>query len=238
MEKPKRSAALAEALGGSEGQRGVKLGIIAAGIELFLLFGGSALLGGNSAVFDPERGQFAPLVVNIFTGFLALAIAVVLAYYAGLSSPEAKQGETGRTGLLAGATTMLIYWIGQSIFALVSGARSPGGLALGSYLQSRLITGLGFFVLGGVLGWWGSRASMRRTRSILSPTSSSMLALLNSSADPADSSAKIASPDLSSRAIQEEAANAGAAEEEGAGYGEWGTDLEDAQDSSAEERSE
>jgi hypothetical protein len=226
MENPKRATALAEALGGTEVQRGVKLGIIAASVELFLLFGGGILLRGQSNVFDPDRGQIAPLVVDLLSGFLALAIAIILTFYAGLSAPEAKNGETGRTGLLAGAITMLLFWIGQSIYALVNGAVSSQGLALGSYIQGRLITGVGFFVIGGLIGWWGSRASARRARSILSAPSSSTLSVLSALSGSAGSSAKFTNSDLSSQAIQANQDTPTASGDEDAEDRQWGSSLE------------
>lgn len=224
MENPKRATALAETLGGTETQRGVKLGIIAASVELILLFGGRILLRGQSDVFDPDRGQIAPLVVDLLSGFIPLVIAIVLAFYAGLSAPEAKEGETGRIGLLAGAMTMLLYWIGQSIYVLVDGALSSQGLPLGNYIQTRLITGIGFFVIGGLFGWWGSRAAARRAHSILVAPASSTLSLSGSWSGPVDASSKMSGPDLSSQISQEDEDSTTASDD--GKPGKWGSSLE------------
>jgi hypothetical protein len=193
METRNSRGFIAEALGGTARQRGVKLGIIAGGITIFLLFGASALQQGSSTTVNLDSGQIAGLFLAVLPGFLAIVIAAVLAYYAGLSGPEAKSGEGGRDGLIAGSITMLLFWAGQTLFVLVDGLRSPQGLALGNVLGQRLLAGLLFFVIGGMLGWGGSRAAARRARSILAPPTSSLFNLMDAGSDelaPIDQSAK------------------------------------------------
>ena len=173
METRNPRGTIAEALGGTATQRGVKLGIIAGCLCIFLLFTASALQLGSSATGNLDTGQFGGLFLAVLPGYLAILIAAVLAYYAGLSGPDAKSGSGSRDGLIAGSIVMLLFWAGQTFFVLVDGLRSSQGLSLGSVLGQRFIAGILFFVIGGVLGWSGSRAAARRARSILAaPTES------------------------------------------------------------------
>ncbi len=174
METRNSRGPIAETLGGTAAQRGTKLGIVAGCLSIFLLFGGRALQQGNSNTVSLDTNQITSLVLSFLPGFLALVIAAVLAYYAGLSAPEAKSGEGARDGLIAGSITMLLFWVGQTLFVLIDGIRSPQGLVLTGFLQSRLLTAILFFVVGGALGWGGSRAAARRARSILSPATNSL----------------------------------------------------------------
>jgi hypothetical protein len=174
MQNRKLSEALAGLVGASEVERGTRLGMLAGCVALILLFGAGALAEKTSNTVDFAQGQYAGLVIRLVAGFVVLVFALILAYYAGLSAPEAKTGETTRAGMLAGALTMVLFWVGQTIFALVDSARAPQGLQLDVFLRSRLIAGLGFFVVGGLFGWWGCRSAARRARSILTPPDSSL----------------------------------------------------------------
>lgn len=169
MQNRKFSETLAGWVGTSEIERGTRLGLLAGGVALILLFGAGALAQKTSNTVDFSQGQYAGLLIRLVSGFIVLIFAVILAYYAGLSAPEAKTGESGRAGMLAGALTMVLFWVGQTIFALVDSAHAPEGLQLDVFLRSRLIAGLGFFVVGGMFGWWGYRSAARRARSILTP---------------------------------------------------------------------
>lgn len=192
MEPRHSRGAIAEALGGTATQRGVKLGIAAGCLAIFLLFGASALQRGNSNTVNLATGQIGSLFLAFLPGFLALLIAAVLAYYAGLSTPDAAAGEGGRDGLIAGSITMLLFWAGQTLFVLVDSLGSSQGLELGDFLRTRLLSALLFFVIGGALGWGGSRAAARRARSILAAPTSSLLSLASS---PADKPVPINQPD-------------------------------------------
>ncbi len=177
--------AISDTLGGTATQRGVKLGIVAGCVEMFLLFGGNALLHNSSNTVDFETGQLAPLILGFLPGFLGLVVAAMLAYFAGLSAPEVKKGEVDRAGVISGSLTLILFWVGQLIFLAVDAARSPQGLQFGDFLKSRLLAGVLFFVVGGALGWAGSRAAARRARSILAPPTSSLLSLSDHSKDTA-----------------------------------------------------
>jgi hypothetical protein len=211
---------IAEALSGTAAQRGMKLGIIAGCVAIFLLFGASALQSGSSNTINLESGQITALLLIFLPGFLALVIAAVLAYYAGLSAPAAKSGEGGREGLIAGSITMLGFWGGQTLFVVIDGIRSPQGLEFGGFLQSRLITAILFFVVGGVLGWGGSRAAARRARSILAPPTSGLLSLPATSAasesglPKLDKSRQINQPSQPEQSAAASSANAGMEEAE------------------------
>jgi len=185
MEPRNSRGAIAEALGGTATQRGVKLGMVAGCLAIFLLFGASALQRGHSNTVNLATGQIASLLLAFLPGFLALLIAAVLAYYAGLSTPDAASGEGSRDGLIAGSITMLLFWVGQTLFVLVDSLGSPQGLGLADFFRTRLLSALLFFVIGGALGWGGSRAAARRARSILAAPSSSFLNLSGSPADKA-----------------------------------------------------
>ncbi len=174
MQNRKLSEALAGLAGTSEVERGTRLGILAGCVALILLFGAGALAQKTSNTVDFAQGQYAGLVIRLVAGFVVLVFALILAYYAGLSAPEAKTGESTRAGMLAGALTMVLFWVGQTIFALVDSARAPEGLQLDEFLRSRLIAGLGFFIVGGLFGWWGYRSAARRARSILTLSDSSL----------------------------------------------------------------
>jgi hypothetical protein len=169
MQNRKFPETLADWVGTSEVERGTRLGILAGSVALILLFGAGALAQDTSSPVDLGQGQYAGLLIRLLAGFVVLLFALILAYYAGLSAPEVKTGETNRAGMLAGALTMLLFWVGQTIFALVDSARAPQGLQLDAFLRSRLIAGLAFFVVGGLFGWWGYRSAARRARSILTP---------------------------------------------------------------------
>ncbi len=175
METRDSRGAIAEALGGTGKQRGVKLGLIAGCVTIFLLFGASALTQGNADTVNLQSGQVAGLFLAILPGLLSIVIAAILAYYAGLSGPEASSGQGSRDGLIAGSITMLLFWVGQTLFILVDTIRAPQGLELGSFVETRIIAALLFFVVGGGLGWYGSRAAARRAHSILSQPTSSFL---------------------------------------------------------------
>ncbi|HLW01728.1 MAG TPA: hypothetical protein VKT82_23930 [Ktedonobacterales bacterium] len=181
METRNSRGTIAEALGGTARQRGVKLGIIAGCITIFLLFGASALQHGSASTIDLESGQIAGLLLDLLPGFLTVAIAAVLAYYAGLSGPTASSGEGSRDGLISGSITMLLFWVGQTLYILVDTLRTPQGLALTNFVSTRLIAALLFFVVGGALGWAGSRAAARRAHSILEPPSDNFLTLTDAS---------------------------------------------------------
>jgi hypothetical protein len=173
METRNPRGTIAEALAGTASERGVKLGIVAGCLCIFLLFGASAFQQGTTATGNLDTGQFGGLFLAVLPGYIAIIIAAVLAYYAGLSGPDAKSGTGGRDGMTAGSIVMLLFWVGQTLFVIVDGLRSSQGLELGSVLGGRLVAGILFFVVGGVLGWAGSRAAARRARSILSaPTDS------------------------------------------------------------------
>ncbi|HEY7126162.1 MAG TPA: hypothetical protein VH540_19620 [Ktedonobacterales bacterium] len=174
MQNRKLSEALAGLVGASEVERGTRLGILAGCVALILLFGAGALAQKTSNTVDFAQGQYAGLVIRLVAGFVVLVFALILAYYAGLSAPEAKTGEPTRAGMLAGALTMVLFWVGQTIFALVDSARAPEGLQLDEFLRSRFIAGLGFFVVGGLFGWWGCRSAARRARSIFTLSDSSL----------------------------------------------------------------
>jgi hypothetical protein len=192
MEPRNSRGAIAEALGGTATQRGVKLGMVAGCLAIFLLFGASALQRGHSNTVNLATGQIGSLFLAFLPGFLALLIAAVLAYYAGLSIPDAASGEGARDGLIAGSITMLLFWVGQTLFVLVDSLGSPQGLGLADFFRTRLLDALLFFVIGGALGWGGSRAAARRARSILAAPTSSLLSLTPS---PADKPVPINQPD-------------------------------------------
>jgi hypothetical protein len=199
MEPQNSRGAIAEIFGGTGQQRGVKLGIVAGCVAIFLLFGASALQKGNTTV-NLESGQLLSLVTFFLPGLLAIMIAAILAYYAGMSGPDAKSGNGGRDGAIAGSITMLLFWVGQTLYVVVDGMVSPQGLALSSVIGQRFLAALLFFVIGGVLGWGGSRAAARRARSILAPPSSSLINLSFPGSDeaaPISPSAKPADTDIS-----------------------------------------
>ena len=178
MEKHTFQDSVTETLGGSEVQRGLKLGTVAGLLALFILFGSGALQQGSSTV-NLDTGQVAPLILALAAGLLALFISMILAFYSGLSAPEAKAGDVGTTGLLSGALTMLLFWVAQTIYTLVADARSPQGVQLGDFLKTVIVRAFAFFIFGGLFGWWGARAAARRSRSILSPPSSITLSALS-----------------------------------------------------------
>jgi hypothetical protein len=209
METGKPRGPIAEALGGTARQRGVKLGIIAGCITIFLLFGASALQRGSSDVVNLASGQIMSLVMLVLPGFLAVVIAAVLAYYAGLSTPEAHSGTGSREGLIAGSIVMLLFWVGQTLFFLVDDMRSPQGLAIGSFLGQRLLAALLFFVIGGMLGWGGSSAAARRARSILAPPGSVSLNLMDAGFDKPDPTSQSAQPAAHTPASGSEASDQG-----------------------------
>lgn len=170
MEKQTLREMLLEMFGGSEAQRGIKLGMLAGLLALFILFGSGALLNKTSNTVNLNTGQITPLVLDFGAGILALFVGILLAYYSGLSAPEVRSGDVGRAGLLSGAITMFLFWLGETIYGLVSAAQSSTGVLLNSFLQTTILHLVAFFVFGGLFGWWGARAAARRTRSILSPS--------------------------------------------------------------------
>lgn len=175
MEKQTLRETLLEMFGGSETQRGIKLGMLAGLLALFILFGSGALLNKTSNTVNLNTGQIAPLVLDFGAGMLALFVGILLAYYSGLSAPEVRSGDVGRAGLLSGAITMLLFWLGDTIYVLVSAAQSSTGVLLNSFLQTTILHGIAYFVFGGLFGWWGARSAARRARSILSPSTSQVL---------------------------------------------------------------
>lgn len=175
MEKQTLRETLLEMFGGTEAQRGIKLGLLAGLLALFILFGSGALLNKSSNTVDLNRGQIEPLVIVFVAGLLTLFVGILMAFYSGLSAPEVKSGDAGRAGLLSGAITMLFFWLGQTIYGLVDSAQSPAGLQLNSFLQTTILRGIAFFVFGGLFGWLGARSAARRARSILSPSTSQAL---------------------------------------------------------------
>ena len=175
MEKQTFRETLLEIFGGSETQRGIKLGMLAGLLALFILFGSGALLNKTSDTVNLSTGQIAPLIIAYGAGMLALFVGIFLAYYSGLSAPEVKTGDVGRAGLLSGVITMVLFWVGQTIYGLVSAAQSSTGVLLNTFLQTTILHGIAYFVFGGLLGWWGARSAARRARSILSPSSSQVL---------------------------------------------------------------
>jgi hypothetical protein len=210
MQPGKSRGPIAEALGGTARQRGVKLGIVAACLTIFLLFGASALQRGSSDAVNLASGQMGALIMLVLPGFLAVVIAAVLAYYAGLSSPASQSGAGGRDGLIAGSITMLLFWVAQTLFFVVDDMRSPQGLEIGSFLGQRLLAALLFFVVGGVLGWSGSAAAARRARSILAPPGSASLNLMGTGfnrPDPLDQAAQPAAHASSSASGESDEGN-------------------------------
>ncbi len=199
MEKHTFRDTLAETFSGSEVERGIKLGILAGLLALFILFGSGALQRQSSAPVNLDSGQIVPLILIFAVGLLALFLGMVLAFYSGLSAPEAKSGDAGRAGLLSGAITMLLFWVGQTIYGVVSAAQSPGGVQLDSFVKTAIVRAIAFFVFGGLFGWWGARAAARRSRSILSPPTSITLSALNAAAS---STAPTSAPDWASNAAQ------------------------------------
>lgn len=174
MEKQTLRETLLEMFGGSEAQRGIKLGMLAGLLALFILFGSGALLNKTSNTVNLNTGQIAPLILDFGAGMLALFVGVLLAYYSGLSAPEVRSGNVGRAGLLSGAITMLLFWLGDTIYVLVSAAQSSTGVLLNNFLQTTILHGIAYFVFGGLFGWWGARSAARRARSILSPSTSTL----------------------------------------------------------------
>lgn len=175
MEKQTLLQTLLEMFGGSETQRGIKLGMLAGLLALFILFGSGALLNKTSNTVNFSTGQITPLILDFGTGMLALFVGILLAYFSGLSAPEVRSGDAGRAGLLSGAITMLLFWLGETIYGLVSAAQSSTGVLLNSFLQTTILYGIAYFVFGGLFGWLGARSAARRARSILSPSSGSAL---------------------------------------------------------------
>jgi vacuolar-type H+-ATPase subunit I/STV1 len=189
MEKHTFRDTLAETFGGSEVQRGTKLGTLAGLLALVILFGSGALQHQSSTTVNLDSGQIVPLIFIFIVGLLALFLGMVLAFYSGLSAPEARSGDAGRAGLLSGAITMLLFWVGQTIYGVVAAAQSPGGVQLDSFVKTAILRGIAFFVFGGLFGWWGARAAARRSRSILSPPTSITLSALDAAASSTTSSA-------------------------------------------------
>ena len=175
MEKQTLRETLLEMFGGSEVQRGIKLGLLAGLLALFILFGAGALLNKTSSTVNLNTGQIAPLIIAFGAGMLALFVGILLAYYSGLSAPEVRSGDVGRAGLLSGALTMLLFWLGETIYGLVSAAQASTGVLLNSFLQTTILHGIAYFVFGGLFGWWGARSAARRARSILSPSTGQAL---------------------------------------------------------------
>jgi hypothetical protein len=175
MEKQTFRETLLEMFGGSETQRGIKLGMLAGFLALFILFGSGALLNKTSDTVNFDTGQIAPLIIAFVTGMLALFVGIFLAYYSGQIAPEVRSGDAGKAGLLSGALTMVLFWVGQTIYGLVSAAQASTGVQLNGFLQNTILHGIAYFVFGGLFGWWGARAAARRARSILSPSSGPVL---------------------------------------------------------------
>jgi hypothetical protein len=170
MEKQTFRETLLEMFGGSETQRGVKLGLLAGFLALFILFGSGALLNKTSDTVNFDTGQIAPLIIDFVTGMLALFVGIFLAYYSGQIAPEVRSGDAGKAGLLSGALTMVLFWVGQTIYGLVSAAQGSTGVQLNGFLQNTILHGIAYFVFGGLFGWYGARLAARRARSILSPS--------------------------------------------------------------------
>jgi hypothetical protein len=175
MEKQSFRETLLEMFGGSETQRGIKLGLLAGFLALFILFGSGALLNKTSDTVNFDTGQIAPLIIDFVTGMLALFVGILLAYYSGQIAPEVRSGDAGKAGLLSGAITMMLFWAGQTIYGLVSAAQASTGVQLNGFLQNTILHGIAYFVFGGLFGWYGARSAARRARSILSPSSSQVL---------------------------------------------------------------
>jgi hypothetical protein len=213
MEKQTFRETLLEMFGGSETQRGIKLGMLAAFLALFILFGSGALLNKTSDTVNLSTGQIAPLIIAFGAGMLALFVGILLAFYSGLSAPEARSGDAGKAGLLSGVITMVLFWAGQTIYGLVSAAQSSTGVLLNSFLQTTILHGIAYFVFGGLFGWWGARSAARRARSILSPSSSQVLSsspattlsILSAGASTSSIPAQDTTPKVASEQAQHEA---------------------------------
>lgn len=213
MEKQTFRETLLEMFGGSETQRGIKLGLLAGFLALFILFGSGALLNKTSDTVNLDTGQITPLIISFGSGMLTLFVGILLAYYSGLSAPEVKSGDAGRAGLLSGAITMMLFWIGQTIYGLVSAAQSSTGVQLNTFLQNTILHAIAYFVFGGLFGWWGARSAARRSRSILSPSSNqalssspaTTLSILSPGASTSTTSAQDTTSKLLSEAAQQEA---------------------------------
>ncbi|HEU5200319.1 MAG TPA: hypothetical protein VFU32_11820, partial [Ktedonobacterales bacterium] len=115
-------------------------------------------------------------------------------------------------GLLSGAITMMLLWVGQTIYGLVSAAQSPAGVLLNTFLQTTILHGIAYFVFGGLFGWYGARSAARRSRSILSPSSSQVLSspgttlsIVSAGASAPSIPAQDTTPELASGSAQHEA---------------------------------
>ena len=213
MEKQTFRETLLEMFGGSETQRGIKLGLLAGFLTLFILFGSGALLNKTSDTVNFDTGQIAPLIIDFVTGMLALFVGIFLAYYSGQIAPEVKSGDVGRAGLLSGAITMMLVWAGQTIYGLVSAAQASTGVQLNGFLQNTILHGIAYFVFGGLFGWYGARSAARRARSILSPASSPVissspgtgLSIVSAGASHPSTLAQDSTPKLLSEPAQHEA---------------------------------
>jgi hypothetical protein len=126
---------------------------------------------GPQAAFD---AAIRYLVVGVPILLVALALALGLAYYAGLRAerdrpPQAPPppdalppwGGERRDSALAGAIVMTAYWLITSLYTFVLNARS-GGAGVGDFVSQHLLQGILFIAFGYGFGAMGGRAPAAR----------------------------------------------------------------------------
>ena len=177
--------------------------MLGAGLRWGLLFGGiAALLGAGAQVLgyslltraNQADGAVGSLLITGLLGLLALAIALALAYVAGILverdrprtalSDEAKlldPGVVNRGPGLAGLLVMGLYWIVTTVVGVAAGARLNGPADSSSFLTTRTVLGLVLLAFGFGLGALGGRSPA--ARSLLNEIAKEPAA---SSAPPAD----------------------------------------------------
>lgn len=150
------------------------LGGIAAVLGMLAAFVGTLVVP-RSGLVDINHAVVVLLVAGI-TALLALAIALGLAYYAGLRveqlrprtsaqvDPDLDPAAERRDSALAGLIVMAIYWLATTLYGVISAPHTAGTDAsgAGSLLVQRLVVGVVLLLLGFGLGALGSRAPAAR----------------------------------------------------------------------------
>lgn len=153
---------------------GLGMGVLASALGVLALVGGR-LVAPVHAVgrsVSPESIAFAAFITGIFVLF-SLGVALALAYVAGVRAERAALSERTAAGtpaplafphresVLAGALTLLCYWL---ITALYMYVLPPFGMPtpLGDYVSGRLVLGLVYLCFGAGMGGIGGRAPAAR----------------------------------------------------------------------------